>query len=37
MMDFRTGKRGNNPGMTNLMNVTSEEEIVAMAEYLAGR
>jgi cytochrome c553 len=37
MLDFRTRKRGNNPGMSDLMIVTSEEELAAMAEYLAGR
>ena len=36
MLDFRTGARGNNPGMTTLMNATSEEDIAALAEYLAG-
>jgi cytochrome c553 len=36
MLDFRIGARGNNPGMTTLMNATSEEDIAALAEYLAG-
>jgi cytochrome c553 len=36
MLDFRTGARGNNPGMTTLMNATSAEDIAALAEYLAG-
>jgi cytochrome c553 len=36
MLEFRTGARGNNPGMTTLMNATSEEDIAALAEYLAG-
>jgi cytochrome c553 len=36
MIDFRNGTRGNNPGMTDLMKVMSEEDIAAMAEYLAG-
>jgi len=36
MIDFRTGKRGNNPGMSDLMKVTSEEDLAALAEYLAG-
>jgi cytochrome c553 len=36
MIDFRNGTRGNNPGMTDLMKVVSEEDIAAMAEYLAG-
>jgi cytochrome c553 len=36
MIDFRTGARGNNPGMSDLMKATSEEDIAALAEYLAG-
>ena len=36
MMDFRTGARGNNPGMTDLMKVTPEADLVALATYLAG-
>jgi cytochrome c553 len=36
MIDFRNGTRGNNPGMTDLMKVISEDDIAAMAEYLAG-
>jgi cytochrome c553 len=36
MLDFRTRARGNNPGMSALMNATSEDEIKVMAEYLAG-
>jgi cytochrome c553 len=36
MMDFRTQKRGNNPGMSDLMKATSEADIKAMAEYAAG-
>ena len=36
MIDFRTGKRGNNPGMSDLMKATSEEDLAALAEYLAG-
>jgi cytochrome c553 len=36
MIDFRNGTRGNNPGMTDLMKVISEEDIAAMAQYLAG-
>jgi cytochrome c553 len=36
MLDFRTGKRGNNPGMSDLMKATPEEDIVALAEYIAG-
>jgi cytochrome c553 len=36
MLDFRSGARGNNPGMTSLMGATSESDIAAFAEYLAG-
>jgi cytochrome c553 len=36
MLDFRTRKRGNNPGMSDLMIAASEEDLVAMADYLAG-
>ena len=36
MLDFRTGKRGNNPGMSDLMKAISEDDIAAIAEYLAG-
>jgi cytochrome c553 len=34
--DFRDGTRGNNPGMSDLMNATSLEDLAALAEYLAG-
>jgi cytochrome c553 len=36
MVDFRDGKRGNNPGMSDLMKSISESDIAAIAEYLAG-
>jgi cytochrome c553 len=36
MLDFRNGKRGNNPGMSDLMKSISESDVVAIAEYLAG-
>lgn len=36
MLDFRTQKRGNNPGMSDLMKATSEDDIKTMAEFLAG-
>jgi cytochrome c553 len=36
MLDFRTHKRGNNPGMSDLMAATSEDDIKAMAEYASG-
>ena len=36
MLDFRTRARGNNPGMTDLMLATSEDDIAALAQYMAG-
>ena len=36
MLDFRSQKRGNNPGMSDLMKATSEADIQAMAQYLSG-
>jgi cytochrome c553 len=36
MTDFRSGARGNNPGMTDLMKVTMPEDMAALAQYLAG-
>ncbi len=36
MLDFRAGKRGNNPGMSDLMKATPEEDIAALAAYIAG-
>jgi cytochrome c553 len=36
-LDFRTRKRANNPGMSDLMKATSEDDLKALAEYLAGR
>jgi len=36
MMDFRTRVRSNNPGMSDLMNATSEDDLKALAAYLAG-
>ena len=36
MLDFRTGARGNNPGMSDLMKAASEGDLAAMAQYLAG-
>jgi cytochrome c553 len=36
MLDFRDGKRGNNPGMSDLMKSISESDIAAIAEFLAG-
>jgi cytochrome c553 len=36
MLDFRTRKRGNNPGMTDLMLAVSDDDIAALAQYMAG-
>jgi cytochrome c553 len=36
MLDFRDGARGNNPGMADLMKAISDDDIKALAEYLAG-
>ncbi len=36
MMDFRNRTRGNNPGMSDLMNSVAPEQLAAMAAYLAG-
>ena len=36
MMDFRTHARANNPGMSDLMNSATPEQLTAMAAYLAG-
>lgn len=36
MLDFRDGRRGNNPGMSDLMKAISADDIAALAEYLAG-
>jgi cytochrome c553 len=35
MLDFRNGARGNNPGMTDLMKAITEDDIAALAAYLA--
>jgi cytochrome c553 len=37
MLEFRARTRGNNPGMSDLMNAASEEDLAALAQYLAGR
>jgi cytochrome c553 len=34
---FRTRTRANNPGMSDLMIVTSEDDLKALVQYLAGR
>jgi len=36
MMDFRNHTRANNPGMSDLMNTATPEQLSAMAAYLAG-
>jgi cytochrome c553 len=36
MMDFRDHARGNNPGMSDLMNTATPEQLTAIAAYLAG-
>jgi len=36
MLDFRDGKRANNPGMSDLMKSIAESDIPPIAEYLAG-
>jgi cytochrome c553 len=36
MLDFRDGRRANNPGMSDLMKSISETDIAPIAEYLAG-
>jgi cytochrome c553 len=36
MKDFRDRTRANNPGMSDLMNTVTPEQVTAMAAYLAG-
>jgi cytochrome c553 len=36
MLDFRSGVRANNPGMSSLMNTVTPEQLAAVAAYLAG-
>jgi cytochrome c553 len=36
MLETRSGVRGNNPGMTTLMRSIGEDDIAALADYLAG-
>src|SRR5580658_2960909 len=36
MMDFRNRTRANNPGMSDLMNTVTPEQIAAMAKFHAG-
>lgn len=33
--DFRSGARGNNPGMSDILRAVSEDDLAIMAEYLA--
>jgi cytochrome c553 len=34
--EFRTRARGNNPGMSDLMKATAEDDLAALSEFLAG-
>ena len=36
MMAFRDESRGNNPGMSDLMDATAPDDIAALSQYLAG-
>jgi cytochrome c553 len=36
MLDFRSRARANNPGMVDLMNTVTPDQLAAMANYLAG-
>ena len=36
MIDFRTGARANNPGMSDLIHTVTPEQLSALATYLAG-
>jgi cytochrome c553 len=36
MLETRSGVRGNNPGMTTLLKSIGEDDIAALADYLAG-
>jgi len=36
MLDFRNKTRANNPGMTDLMTAATEDDLKALAAYLAG-
>jgi cytochrome c553 len=36
MAEFRSGARANNPGMTDLMKAVSEQDLAALASYIAG-
>ncbi len=36
MLGFRDESRGNNPGMSDLMKATPEDDFEALSKYLAG-
>ena len=36
MLDFRTRARVNKPGITDLMLAISDDDIAALAQYMAG-
>ena len=36
MLAFRDGSRGNNPGMSDLMKATPEDDFEALSKYLSG-
>ena len=36
MTDFRSGARGNNPGMTDLMKAITPADTAALAAWLGG-
>jgi cytochrome c553 len=36
MADFRNGARGNNPGMTDLINLAAPADLAALAAFLSG-
>jgi cytochrome c553 len=36
MIEFRTGARANNPGMSELMNTVTPDQVAAIAAYLTG-
>ena len=36
MLAFRDGSRGNNPGMSNLMKATPEDDFEALSKYMSG-
>ena len=36
MTDFRDRTRGNNPGMSDLLNAAKPDDIAPLAQYLSG-